>query len=106
MTMGIEKTCAVCKYANHDPSLGDREEIICTLNPIKPDLKPTNDTCLQHELKYKSLKIIEDKGTLLEYDSDTRSDKKISKDEYEELVDLEEIIKEDQTGESEVSWDL
>lgn len=66
----ILRSCAVCKFASHDETLGDRKEIICTLDPNQPKLKDSDDTCLKHELKYKGLKIIADKGTLLEYDSE------------------------------------
>lgn len=102
---GIEKTCAICKYANHDPSLGERPEVICTISPNEPKLKDTNDTCLNHVSKYKSIKIIEDKGTLLEYDPKTETDKKISSEEYESEF-VEELLPEPETGESEIAWDL
>ncbi len=66
----VEKTCAVCKFASHDPSLGNRPEVLCLLSVCSPVLKQSNDTCLEHVPKYKNLKIIEDKGTYLEYDTE------------------------------------
>lgn len=107
MVVAVEKTCAVCKYANHDPSLGDREEVICTINPNKPDLRATNDTCLQHKLKFKSIKIIQDTGTLMEYDPDSKKGKEVSREDYDSDFNknepIEEII---DTGDVEVSWQL
>jgi len=66
----ISRSCAVCKFAKHDETLGERKEVICTVDPNKPQLKDSDDTCLKHELKYKGLKIIVDKGMLMEYDSE------------------------------------
>jgi len=64
----IAKTCKLCKFAKFDDD-DFNKYIICTLNPNNPTMKEETDTCLQHEPKYKNLKIILDKGMLLEYDS-------------------------------------
>lgn len=69
-TSKILKSCSVCKLAIHDENLTDLRSIICTLNPNKPVIKESEDTCSSHEPKYKNLKVIVDKGTLLEYDSE------------------------------------
>lgn len=74
----ILRSCSVCKFAKHDNNLGETKEVICILDPNKPVLKPGDDTCLKHELKYKNLKVIIDKGTLLEYDSDKASSREPS----------------------------
>jgi len=97
----ITKTCAVCKFGRHDVELGERKEVICTLNPNSPRLKATDDTCLSQELKYKSIKILKDKDVFLSYDSETKAEEEISKKEYDE--EEEEIITEEST-EEEVAW--
>lgn len=66
----VSKSCTVCKFAMHDPNLTDTRTVICTVDPNKPKMTPTDDTCLHHESKYPGLKVIIDKGTLLEYDSE------------------------------------
>jgi len=101
----IEKTCAICKYANHDPGLGDREDVICTLKPNEPKLVLTNDTCLSHESKYANIKIMYDGGMLMEYDPATESSKEVSKEEYDNDT-VEEIPETIETEEEEVSWQL
>jgi len=66
----ILKSCAVCRFAKHDENLNDLMSVVCTLDPNKPDIKLADDTCLSMESKYPKLKVIVDKGTLLEYDSE------------------------------------
>jgi hypothetical protein len=71
----LTKSCAVCKFAKHDVTLEDAEldQVICTVDPVKPVLKNIDDTCLRHELKYKNLKVIVEKSFLQEYDPNTDS---------------------------------
>ena len=86
----VQKSCAVCTYANHDPSLGDSDDVICIVNPNKPKLVPSNDTCLKHESKYKGLKVIIDKGHLMEYDSEKTFGTKRDRIPDEAITDIGE----------------
>jgi hypothetical protein len=65
-----QKSCTVCRFAVHDAGLDDSEEVICTLNPNKPITKNLLDTCESQEPKYAKMKIVVDRGHLMEYDSD------------------------------------
>jgi len=99
------KVCAVCKHANHDPSLGERKEVICILNPNKPTLKQSDDICLQYVSKYKKIKIIQDTGMLFEYDPSTESSKEVSSEDFEKEY-IEEPIIESKEEETEIPWQL
>lgn len=65
--------CSVCEYAYHAPSLGDREEVVCTYNMVDPHLFACTYLCDKFKSKYNNLKLVEDKGVLLEYDTETAS---------------------------------
>lgn len=71
--------CFLCKYAIHDPGFNDIKEIVCTLVPTKPVTKKLHESCESHVPKYNNIKIIADKGHLMEYDSE-KAGFKVSKD--------------------------
>ena len=66
----IKKSCAVCKFANHDPGLNELEgeKILCIVDVHSPEIKDSDDTCLKHRPKYKNLKVIVEPDHLEEYD--------------------------------------
>jgi hypothetical protein len=68
--LSIETSCSLCKFAVHDTSLDDMKSVICTVNPNKPIITTLDYTCPKHKPKYGNLKVIVDKGTLLEYDTE------------------------------------
>lgn len=64
------RTCSLCKFAVHDPELGEIKEIICTLDPVKPILQKLDYSCLDYKARYQNIKVIVDNGHLMEYDSE------------------------------------
>ena len=62
----IQKSCAMCKFAEHNENLEDLKSILCTVNPNKPAVKISGDTCLQHVSKYPNLKVFVDNDNLME----------------------------------------
>lgn len=70
MVQEFLNSCSVCKFGLHDPNLDDLSSVLCTLDPNKPKVVLLQNTCLEHISKYPKIKVIVDKGTLLEYDSD------------------------------------
>ena len=75
MVQEFLNSCSVCKFGLHDPNLDDLRSVLCTKNPNKPEVVLLQNTCLEHISKYPKIKVIVDKGTLLEYDSDRASTK-------------------------------
>jgi hypothetical protein len=70
VTARVDKCCGVCKFANFDVGndSDDSKNLICTVNPLSPEVRESDDVCLKFEPKYKDLKILISEDHLEEYD--------------------------------------